>query len=539
MLKLLIVDDEPDICELIHKLIDWEAFDFLSLGSVQNGIDAMEIILRQKPDIVITDIQMPGMTGLEMIEKACQMDLQTSFIVISGYREFEYAQQAIRFGVEEYLLKPINKTDLNLVLKRLVQEKGAVQQRQDHAANLQSELLRKNAILRGNELRQTVMDPNRTFNTELFTFQPGEFLVAVVHASFKDRSGIDTDAISNVLENIALRIQDRFKDSCFDCEYVLNDCNAYVFMNYSDDLHLSYKERRDSLQLLLREISVQYQNLCITFALGSPFYSEKDIGRAVETAEHANCLRLYAGSAKVVEHVKLHSQLSNIVCAFSIEDRQRLFQLVESLQKAEACSLVHSVYQAFENSGSYDICNLFQVTRSMILQLRYQISTQGLREEVYQPLDSGQMIPTESDIHTQLANCDSIPDLCSFLCSYISAEIDYCKALQQQKVGEPIRIAQEYVRTHINRQISLEDVSAQAYVSPGYFSTLFKERTGKNFSDYVIEMRIEEAKRLLRQPALSISEVADRVGYADARHFSKVFQKAVGVKPTAYRKFYV
>lgn len=111
--------------------------------------------------------------------------------------------------------------------------------------------------------------------------------------------------------------------------------------------------------------------------------------------------------------------------------------------------------------------------------------------------------------------------------------------MQMKKVGEPIRIAQEYVRAHIDRQISLEEVSEQAFVSAGYLSTLFKERTGKNFSDYVIEMRIEEAKRLLRQPALSMSDIAERIGYADARHFSKVFQKMVGVKPTAYRKFYV
>ena len=124
MLKILIVDDEPDICELIHKLIDWKELGLLSLGSCQNGIDAMEIILRQKPDVVITDIQMPGMTGLSLIEKACKQNLQTKFIVISGYREFEYAQQAIRYGVEDYLLKPISKTDLNLVLKRLIQESG-------------------------------------------------------------------------------------------------------------------------------------------------------------------------------------------------------------------------------------------------------------------------------------------------------------------------------------------------------------------------------------------------------------------------------
>ena len=130
-------------------------------------------------------------------------------------------------------------------------------------------------------------------------------------------------------------------------------------------------------------------------------------------------------------------------------------------------------------------------------------------------------------------------ELADFVCEYVAAEIDYCSLLQTKKVGEPIRIAQEYIRTHIDRQMSLEEVSEKAFVSPGYLSTLFKERTGKNFSDYVVEMRVEEAKRLLRQASYNVGEVAERVGYADARHFSKVFQKVVGIKPTAYRKFYV
>lgn len=102
--------------------------------------------MRQKPDIVITDIQMPGMTGLEVIERASQQNLQTKFIVISGYREFEYAQQAIRFGVEDYLLKPISKTDLNLLLKRLIQESGAVRERRASGDAIRKELQQKSRI---------------------------------------------------------------------------------------------------------------------------------------------------------------------------------------------------------------------------------------------------------------------------------------------------------------------------------------------------------------------------------------------------------
>lgn len=298
MLKILIVDDEPDICELIHKLIDWEALKMTSLGSSQNGIDAMEIILRQKPDIVITDIQMPGMTGLEMIEKASQQKLQTKFIVISGYREFEYAQQAIRFGVEDYLLKPISKTDLNLVLKRLLQENGAFLERRASENAMRNELRQKTAILRGNELRQTLTDYSRAFHNELFSFKPGVFLVVCVHVSYRDKTEINRGTIRNVLENIALRVQALFKDDVFDMEYVVTDCNAYILTNYSEECHTSYRERCSSLQSLLGDVSIQYQNLLITFAIGSPYDTPKDIWKAFESAEDAIVLRIYAGSSK-------------------------------------------------------------------------------------------------------------------------------------------------------------------------------------------------------------------------------------------------
>lgn len=540
MLKILIVDDEPDICELIHKLIDWEELELTSLGSSQNGIDAMEIILRQKPDIVITDIQMPGMTGLEMIEKAIQQKLQTKFIVVSGYREFEYAQQAIRFGVEDYLLKPISKTDLNLVLKRLLQENGAVLERRASENAMRNELRQKTVILRGNELRQTLTDYSRAFHNELFSFKPGVFLVVCVHVSYRDKTEINRGTIRNVLENIALRVQALFKDDVFDMEYVVTDCNAYILTNYSEECHTSYRERCSSLQSLLGDVSIQYQNLLITFAIGSPYDTPKDIWKAFESAEDANVLRIYTGSSKLIEHRKLRAALPDTPeCKFSAEDSQALIRYIETLQKDAALALIRSVYGTFRTMESYCLGNLFRVTRTMILRIRQEVVNMGLRENLSPAEEKESGIPSENMVHKRLANCDTVDEQADFLCEYVSSEIDYCIGLQMKKVGEPIRIAQEYVRAHIDRQISLEEVSEQAFVSAGYLSTLFKERTGKNFSDYVIEMRIEEAKRLLRQPALSMSDIAERIGYADARHFSKVFQKMVGVKPTAYRKFYV
>lgn len=122
MIKVIIADDEEKICRLINQLIDWEALDMEVVAIVHNGIDAVKMIETIKPDIVITDIRMPGYNGLEMIENVKQNNIHSEFIIISGYRHFEYAKRAIKFGVKEYLLKPINKLELMSALEGLRKE---------------------------------------------------------------------------------------------------------------------------------------------------------------------------------------------------------------------------------------------------------------------------------------------------------------------------------------------------------------------------------------------------------------------------------
>lgn len=540
MLKILIVDDEPDICELINRLIDWENLGLMSLGMAQNGMDAMEIILRQDPDIVVTDVQMPGMTGLEMIEKACQQKLNTRFIVISGYREFEYAQKAMHFGVEDYLLKPISKQDLNLVLQRLIQQLGHELNQKSAEESIRAELQQKNSILRENELRRLLSESTHTIQENLFHFHGGLFLAVCVHVSFRKKEEIEFVTIQNVLKNIAMRLRERMKDEVYDSEYTITDCNVYFLMNFSGEQHCSYKERREILQELLDECSVQYQNLCITIAMGTPCYDLDEIGEALQSAEEGDLLRLYAGSRKVVEQRKLRTMLPDRPeCTVSVEQRQKLFHMMTLFQEDEATRFVRTIYTQFQEAESYAISNLFQVTRSLIMSIRYEMAASGLRGETIAAENDVPLVPAEDTIHRRLANCDTIEELCEFVCEYVSAEIAYCRYQQEQKIAEPIRLAQEYIKENCARQLSLDEVAAQAFVSPGYLSALFKEQTGQNFTDYITEIRIEKAKLLLRSRQNTVNDVAEQVGYGDAKYFSRVFRKVVGVNPADYRKFYV
>ena len=486
MLKILIVDDEPDICALINKLIDWEGLNLTSLGSSLNGIEA------------------------------------------SGYSEFEYAQQALRFNVKDYLLKPISKTDLNLVLKRLAQDRMTQNEKEQKTAALENEYQNRTALLRRNELRQSITDPMRnTFNTDLFSFGDGEFLALTIHASFREKTGIDLQTIQNVLISIAGRVQDHFLKDCFDIEYSVNDCSAVVLMNYSPETHRSYKEKRKKLQIMLDEYCIQYRHLCISMALGCVCKKPQEIGTVLHTSESASRMRLLTGTDKVIEFIE-HTQRYPVP-SFAREGLRNIAASVESLNTPASLMQLYAILDVIEERKSYAEFSFFDVIASALIFIKEEISAYTGQE----PAEINNSL-----IHIRLANCDTMKDIRDCCRDVIDGLSKHCREVQESRVSKPVRIAQEYIGSHLNQQISLDEIAQKAFVSPSYLSTLFKEQTGENFMDYIIRQRINEAKRLLRTTGMSVSDVASSVGYADPRHFSKVFQKQVGMKPSEYRDFY-
>lgn len=539
MLKLLIVDDEPGICELIYGLINWEALGIMSIGSVLNGIDALDIIQSQKPDIVITDIQMPGITGLDLIEKSkAAIGDRTSFIVISGYREFEYAQQAIKYGVEDYILKPIKRDDLNLLLKRIVNKKIEDRENENSVSNMKKELSQKNAILRKNELLKGWLDPEHILSRDLFKFSKGDFLCFCVRVCMTDIDNLNEQIINTVLENIGMRLMKHFGNECYDLEYVINDCKLVLLMNYSDEDHWKYLDRRNVFQSFANEMRIQYEGFKVIFAIGDIADTSDNIGYAISTADEIINFRLMFGTKRLMEYRKIEEVPKEPKYEFKDSEFQQLIKYVTAFQKTEAELLIERIFRRFSDIESYDICNLYTVIYSRLTQLRYEILSSGMRSTKCELLSETKIPYTEKEIYLYLNNCCSITEMRIFFCAYVSQEINYCLELKKQKISEPVRIAQEYVKENLNKQISLEDVASCAFVSAGYLSTLFKDKTGVNFSDYVIGMRIDRARDLLCTTTKTIAEISEEVGYADYRHFSKVFFKTVGIKPTAYRKFY-
>lgn len=534
MYKLLIVDDEIGVCDLIYNLVEWEQLGLICVGSVQSGLEAERMIREQCPDFVITDIQMPGITGLQLIERYAGQE-SPQFIVVSGYQEFEYAQRALRFGVEDYLLKPIRKDDLNLVLRNMARKKQSADSRSQTERRLQMTIAERTALLRASEWRQMLLDGSHMFRSGLFCFEKGLFVCMGVHLGFRNAEEISAVARERILSSIESRLKERLRGDCFDLESVLLSDILFLLINYSEEVHGDYRAKREMLQTIQKEASVQYENTRLTCAMSAVADSPEELSFVVRTVRDALELRVLLGCQRVIDFRQLDSLPHKEGCGFTEHDKQMLLKYVGSLQAAQAYTLLDQMFSPYEDEV-FETCRLIGDTLQLATFLYQGIFLIGMREKPAEGMEGAP--PDLEQLDELIRNCYSIRALKQCLHDYIACEIVFCTEQKKRKDSEPILIAKQYVRDNIGKQISLEEVAAQIYVSPGYFSTLFKEKAGIGFTDFVIEERMEHAKQLLRATKDSVGDIATSVGYADARHFSKVFAKTVGIKPTEYRRFY-
>ncbi len=243
MLKVIIVDDEYKVCQVILNIIDWKEMGFEIVAVATNGIDAYDLIVEHNPDVLITDIRMPGLNGIELIKKTVDSHPDISFMLISGYAEFEYAQKAIKYGVEHYLLKPIKKEDLIEALEKISKQYYEKLKSQEAQQYINSELTHNREIIRSGLMNTLLFEPDFFNNTSidiintqyLCNFKPGQFQVVIFKCDKKlNRAGNSQDKIllkklSDVISSIYSKQLNELilNDTDYDIICILNfDCNS-------------------------------------------------------------------------------------------------------------------------------------------------------------------------------------------------------------------------------------------------------------------------------------------------------------------------
>lgn len=536
MIKVVIADDEVKVCQLICNLIDWQSVDMEIVGIAYNGVEALELVEDLQPDLVITDIRMPGCDGLEMIRRGKQIKEDIDFIIISGYSHFEYAQSAIKYGVSDYLLKPINKRELLDTLDKIRQEhrQKAKQLSSEEQLRIQlqsdidklrsgffTEILLRKGVKKGNICIDKL---NKDYH---FKFAPGYFQVFIVKVDceYKD---IYESGIKKLEEKIAKILREFLKQECFDIEICFQNSRVYCVLNYGIN---NKKIIRKKLKACLDEILVQkniFDRTEFTIGLGIAVEDIKQLRDSLKTAEWATDQRLIEGTGKLLESGAIYKSGNGDVLMANLT--KNMEKALEVLNLKNVIAAIDSLKEQLINQPNIsgqeifhlvmDACNIYR-----ILLRKHQLN-----------IDDAERFYDTFSLNADL--CSSASELFEYLSKVIGESMDIIIEDKKQADIKPICIAKQYIQQNYMKPITLKDVSSFVGFNDSYFSSLFKKESGKNFLEYLSEVRMDKAKELLKETDLCIANICEMVGYTDLKYFRKSFKKYTGLRPNEYRKLY-
>ncbi len=528
MWKVVIADDEERICQLIKVLVEWEHIGLELVGTARNGLEAIDLVSSLHPDILITDIRMPGCDGLELIGQVKESMPDLEIVIISGYAHFKYAQTAIKYGVGEYLLKPIDKAELNATLEKMCKHIQDKQQPEDgkdmiwKSNDNDLQRLRKQLITDLLEQEKiTLTEENLKTEYHLET-EPGRYQTFCIKLDY-DSVEVNMSTLQIIEDKIHDILDANLRPVCHELVWSMRESTVYGVMNYST-------AKKDDIRRIMRDCMNQLDAQKSLFA---PIVFSISLGRSVKSApEIRDSLtesrmilkeRIVEGTGHLLETMPDSSFIheENLLEKY----RRSIVHAVEALSMDEATEAVNKMQQNVIKSKKacgYEILELV-LSAGDFFALQLELKDRQMILEKY---------------HKSCEQCSSIYMLFDCLREFQTSFIETLIEERDNDALRPIRQSKQYIQNHYHEQITLEEVSNEVGLSAGYFSVLFKKETGEGFAKFLISVRIEQAKILLRETNLSISEICKKVGYNDQKHFVSTFEKASGVKPGTYRKLY-
>ncbi|MNW45021.1 putative response regulatory protein [compost metagenome] len=548
MYKLILADDEEDVREGLLSLIDWESLGYTVMETAENGKEAAELVEKHAPDVVVTDIQMPFMNGLQLSEWIREQYPATKIIILTGYEEFEYAQKAIRLGIDEYVLKPFSAGELAEILTKVkmqIDEEVAAKEN----VQLLTEHYRKNLpILQSLFLSSLVS--RRLQETEIhekcehydLDLSGERYQVSVIRidSTAVRRESSGSGEPGNRQASVSLKDTNDTQLQLFAVyniaeEMVRLHSGDRAFIHHDEVVVLSIAEPSMEDQLadrtlqLLEEIrfSVErFLKLTVTIGAGSEVEQLSELAGSYEEAVKALDYRVILGGNKVI-------------WIEDVESRQYVPLSMDELREKE-------LVRCLKVGSDQELTDLLEELFSDLADSK--ASYQDFQVYLLEMLTS--VIKVAKDVHVDLDKL--FGEGAGFLGQFIKfshAEeaktwfLDVCMKLKhsiasdrQSSYNKLVDEAKDYIMTHYgDNDISIARVCQHLHISTGYFSNIFKKETKTTFVNYLMGVRMDAAQDLLATTDLKAFEIAERVGFADPNYFSFCFRKKYGISPKEYR----
>lgn len=535
-IKVFLVEDEMVIRRGIKNSIDWEKEGYIFCGEVSDGELAYPMIIKEKPDILITDIRMPFMDGLELCKLVKEELPNIKILILSGYDEFDYAKEAIRLGVTEYLLKPISSGKLLEALNGVSESIRREKEDKDLVRKYMEEM-RENTehekqkffeqMIAGNLSMADALETGKKYEMNLSAGMYNLLLFRFTLGEENRKSGELLGEAEYAIKKLTERL-----------EYVFEfqrDVEGWAFLLMADNEE-QMSERVKELSKDLEEIMKNYSTIAYFGGIGQPVARLRELEESFREAERALAARFTM-------------ELNRII---SVEDI-RMAQNVDTLDDIEITSFgeiekTRTMLEKFLNNGAEDEIDEFvdvYINELPEENLKSVLMRQYIIMDAYIVMMSfcekiegieGEMQAQSEELKNSMKTIQTLEEIKNYIRMLLKKIIGVRDTISGRRYSDIIEIAKDQIRkTYMSDEISLNTIAAEVGMSPSYFSSIFSKEMGKTFVEYLTEIRMDRAKELLMCSSMKTSEIGYEVGYKDPHYFSYIFKKTQNCTPKEFR----
>jgi len=534
MFTLLIVDDEPSVRTGLRDCIEWSQYGIEVVGEANDGELALQLAEQLRPDLVITDVRMPIMDGIQFAYEVSSRLPATRILFISGYDDVEYLKSALKINAFDYMLKPVNLDELHQVLLGIT---GTLQSklRQDQRIKaMQEKLLESMPVLREKYvvslLREAPATGERTREKleflELNWPLEANYWVMVIDIDDKPEQFFpllerDRQLLAYAILNICQELIDRHIQG-----YVIEYGNGEFVSILWDTQLIDEAELLFRVAEEVRENIQRWLKFNVTIGIGERVDGPRELHRSYRMARAALNQRWYLGKNRVIAMNKIQTP-SPHAPQFDAAVAEKLEALICAGDREGLNRVVADVFRELGNQRTLRF--------KFGLNAAFQMLLLGSRVSLELGLWNEQMEREEAELWEVLPRLDTLHDVREQLTAYLNGIVRVIIEKQEGKNGYYIELVKKHIEQHYADNLSVAHIAKEVFLNPTYMCMLFKQETGGTIHEYLYCTRMEQAKRLLADPGNRFYEIAAAVGYSDPSYFSKQFKKYTGLSPSAYR----
>jgi two-component system response regulator YesN len=521
MFKVLIIDDEALIAKGLQSKIAWEQLECKVCGVATDGLEGQRLIDELKPDIVISDIVMPGNTGLELAEYIYFHFPEMVTIILTAHDKFKYAQQAIKYGVKDYILKPIDKNEIIKAVKSAVVKLKKKEYSTQNISKLETIVNEVRPLITTTLLFDITLNGNNEIELikdklEFFDINIGKGAVIIFQVDPQKGKNIEKlhyFAVKSAVQNI-------FAQHKYDCA-IKEIGNRYIVLP-KFDITIANNVVKNRLIDISREIQLNIREslqLPLSAGIGECYRNIYELHQSYEGASNALGTRFFMDSSAIIHIDEIQT----------IEERNYYFNDNNEL------------YQKVKDGDEEAAIESLERILSRIKEIQNERYVKGICinivEQLNELIDSGQDDENRNLVRDEISTACTFADLKNYLRESVKSACQQLKEDVKDSNNNIIDKALKIIHErYFDKKLSLQSIANELDITFYYLSRLFKKEMNTNFMDYLTNVRIDKAKELLDSTELKNAEIADKVGFYDYRYFSQVFRKKCKMTPTEYRQ---